>query len=62
MKLFHSPTSPYVRKVMVTAIEKGLDGQIEKMPSSASPNISPQSNTVIRLLIVGVSPRSMTAA
>lgn len=37
MKLFHSPTSPYVRKVMVTAIEKGLDGQIEKMPTSASP-------------------------
>jgi glutathione S-transferase len=37
MKLFHSPTSPYVRKVMVTAIEKGLDGRIEKMPTSASP-------------------------
>lgn len=37
MKLFHSPTSPYVRKVMVTAIEKGLDGQIERMPTSASP-------------------------
>ena len=37
MKLFHSPTSPYVRKVMVTAIEKGLDSQIEKIPTSASP-------------------------
>jgi glutathione S-transferase len=37
MKLFHSPTSPYVRKVMVTAIEKGLDGQIEKLPTAASP-------------------------
>lgn len=37
MKLFHSPTSPYVRKVMVTAIEKGLDGQIEKMNTAASP-------------------------
>jgi len=37
MKLFHSPTSPYVRKVMVTAIEKGLDSQIEKLPTSASP-------------------------
>ncbi len=37
MKLFYSPTSPYVRKVMVTAIEKGLDGQIEKLPASASP-------------------------
>jgi glutathione S-transferase len=37
MKLFYSPTSPYVRKVMVTAIEKGLDGQIEKLPAAASP-------------------------
>ncbi len=37
MKLFHSPTSPYVRKVMVTAIEKGLDSQIEKLPTTASP-------------------------
>ena len=37
MKLFFSPTSPYVRKVMVTAIEKGLDGQIEKMTTAASP-------------------------
>jgi len=37
MKLFFSPTSPYVRKVMVTAIEKGLDGKIEKMPTAASP-------------------------
>ncbi len=37
MKLFYSPTSPYVRKVMVLAIEKGLDSKIEKMPTSASP-------------------------
>jgi glutathione S-transferase len=37
MKLFFSPTSPYVRKVMVLAMEKGLDGRIEKMPTSASP-------------------------
>ncbi len=37
MKLFYSPTSPYVRKVMVLAIEKGLDDQIEKLPTSASP-------------------------
>ena len=37
MKLFYSPTSPYVRKVMVTAIEKGLDGKIEKMTTAASP-------------------------
>jgi glutathione S-transferase len=37
MKLFHSTTSPYVRKVMVTAIEKGLDGKIEKLSTGASP-------------------------
>ena len=37
MKLFYSPTSPYVRKVMVTAMEKGLDGQIEKINASVSP-------------------------
>jgi len=30
MKLHYSTTSPYVRKVMVSAIELGLDGEIEK--------------------------------
>ena len=29
MKLFYGPASPFVRKVMVAAIELGLDGQIE---------------------------------
>lgn len=29
MQLFYSTTSPYVRKVRVTAIEKGLAGQID---------------------------------
>lgn len=37
MKLFYSPTSPYVRKVMITAIEKGLDGQIDKVTTSVTP-------------------------
>ncbi len=37
MKLFYSPTSPYVRKVMITAIEKGLDSKIEKLTAAASP-------------------------
>lgn len=37
MKLFFSPASPYVRKVMVTAHEKGLAGQIELLPSAANP-------------------------
>ena len=37
MKLFYSATSPYVRKVMVTALEKGLSAQIEKIAASVSP-------------------------
>lgn len=31
MKLLFSPASPYVRKVTMTAIIKGLDGQIEQL-------------------------------
>ncbi len=31
MKLRYSPTSPYVRKVVVTAIEAGLDERIERV-------------------------------
>lgn len=34
MKLRFSPTSPYVRKVVVTAMERGLDGQIERIPTN----------------------------
>lgn len=34
MKLRYSPTSPYVRKVMVTAIESGLDGAIERIATN----------------------------
>jgi len=37
MKLMYSPTSPYVRKVMILAIERGLDRKIEKLPQAASP-------------------------
>jgi glutathione S-transferase len=33
MKLRYSPTSPYVRKVIVVAIETGLDGRIERVPT-----------------------------
>ncbi len=32
MKLFYSPTSPYVRKVMAIAIARGVDDLIEKIP------------------------------
>ncbi len=33
MKLWHSPTSPYVRKVMMAAIELGLADRIECVPA-----------------------------
>ena len=39
MKLYYSPTSPYVRKVMACAIIRGLEGRIEKRPTN--PHESP---------------------
>lgn len=39
MKLYYSPTSPYVRKVMICAIHRGLENRIEKVP--ANPHESP---------------------
>lgn len=37
MKLRHSPTSPYVRKVMIMAIETGLSDRIELLPTKVLP-------------------------
>ena len=37
MKLFFSPTSPYVRKVMIAAHELNLADRIEKVTAAASP-------------------------
>ncbi|MGE0420190.1 MAG: glutathione S-transferase N-terminal domain-containing protein [Acetobacteraceae bacterium] len=39
MKLFYSATSPYVRKVMACAIQRGIADRIEKIPSN--PHASP---------------------
>ena len=39
MKLYYSPTSPYVRKVMACAITRGLDDRIERM--ATNPHVSP---------------------
>lgn len=39
MKLFYSPSSPFVRKVMACAILRGLDDQIETVPTN--PHASP---------------------
>ncbi|MGH7487713.1 MAG: glutathione S-transferase N-terminal domain-containing protein, partial [bacterium] len=37
MKLHYSQTSPFARKVMVVAHERGLAGRIELMPANTSP-------------------------
>lgn len=37
MKLYFSSASPYVRKVMIAAIETGLDKKIEPMPTNVLP-------------------------
>ncbi len=35
MKLFYSPASPFVRKVLACAITREIDGQIELVPTNA---------------------------
>lgn len=37
MKIFFSPTSPYVRKCLVSAHELGLHGRVQLLPSQAHP-------------------------
>ncbi len=37
MKIYHSPNSPFVRKVMVVAHELDLAGRIERLPSAVGP-------------------------
>lgn len=45
MKLYHSPLSPYVRKVMVVAHETGLLNEIELIDGSGTP-LAPNDETV----------------
>ena len=45
MKLYHSPLSPYVRKVMVVAHEAGLLDRIETVDGSGTP-LAPNDETV----------------
>jgi glutathione S-transferase len=40
VKLYYSPTSPYVRKVMACAITREIDSRIERIPTN--PHVSPQ--------------------
>ncbi|MEC9347898.1 MAG: glutathione S-transferase [Pseudomonadota bacterium] len=37
MKLFYSPSSPYVRKVIIVALETGLNDRIERLPAQTTP-------------------------
>lgn len=37
MKIYYSPTSPYVRKVLAVAHELGLADRIERLPAAAHP-------------------------
>ena len=41
MKLHYSPTSPYVRKVMASAIARGIEGRIQTIETN--PHVSPPS-------------------
>ncbi len=45
MKLYHSPTSPYVRKVMVTLHLTGQSGDVELIPGSGTP-LAPNDATI----------------
>ncbi|MEE8455410.1 MAG: glutathione S-transferase N-terminal domain-containing protein, partial [Limibaculum sp.] len=45
MKLYHSPLSPYVRKVMVTLHLTGQLGEVELIPGSGTP-LAPNDATV----------------
>ncbi|WP_095588146.1 glutathione S-transferase [Actibacterium ureilyticum] len=45
MKLFHSPTSPFVRKVMVALHETGQIGDVELTPIAATP-LAPSADAV----------------
>jgi glutathione S-transferase len=37
MRLFHSPASPFVRKVLVAARERGIEDRIEVVPTGVTP-------------------------
>jgi len=47
VKLYHSPTSPYVRKVRITAIEKGVAERVELVVANPWPDPA---------AVVGVNP------
>jgi glutathione S-transferase len=58
MKLYLSTTSPFVRKVMASAIELGLADRIEKMPTKVSPVV--RTSPVIAQNPIGKVPTLVT--
>jgi glutathione S-transferase len=58
MKLFFSPASPYVRKVVVVAHELGITDKIERLPSAAHPVNRDQ--TIIQQNPIGKVPTLVT--
>jgi glutathione S-transferase len=58
MQLYHSTTSPFVRKVMVSAIELGLADRIEKVPTKVSPVV--RTSPVIAQNPIGKVPTLVT--
>lgn len=60
MKLFFSPTSPYVRKCLAVAVETGLLERIEFLPAAAHPIQRDQS--IIKSNPLGKVPTLLTDA
>ncbi len=58
MKLYHSATSPFVRKVMVAAIELGLRERIELLPAKA--HVIDRDRTIIEKNPLGQVPTFIT--
>jgi glutathione S-transferase len=58
MKLYHSPTSPYVRKVMLTLHATGQLDEVELIPGSGTP-LEPN-NTTIKFNPLGKIPCLIT--
>jgi len=42
VKLFYSPTSPFVRKVLACAIARGIEGRMELLPTKLYDEASPE--------------------
>lgn len=59
MKLFHSPTSPFVRKVMVSALELGLADKIQQETTTVGP--IDRNQTVIPVNPLAQVPTAITA-